>query len=116
MEDKDLFLQDIFERERTFSTGMQNGIAIPHARSNACKSAKVVIGLKPQGVEFDALDKKPSRIFVLIATPKEYAHLGLLTQIGTLLQNQPFIDALLACQKETEVVALFERGQKMAGS
>ena len=110
LEDKDLFLQDIFEREKTFSTGMQNGIAIPHARSNACKSAKVVIGLKPQGVDFNSLDKKPSRIFVLIATPKEYAHLGLLTQIGTLLQNQTFIDALFACKKETDVVALFESG------
>lgn len=102
-----LFLKDIFEREKTFSTGMQDGIAIPHAKSSACLSAKVVIGLKPEGVDFDSLDKKPSRIFVLLAVPKEYPHLGLLTKVSTLLQHAAFREALLACKKETEVVKLF---------
>ncbi len=110
LENKSLFLKDIFEREKTFSTGMQNGIAIPHARSNACKSAKIVIGLKPEGADFDSLDTMPSRIFVLIATPKEYPHLGLLTQISTLLQHEAFRETLLACTKETEVVELFNSG------
>ncbi len=107
LKNKALFLKDIFEREKTFSTGMQNGIAIPHARSNACLSAKIVIGLKPEGTDFDSLDKKPSYIFILIAAPKEYPHLAVLTKISTLLQHEAFRKDLLSCKKESEIVELF---------
>ncbi len=107
LSDIKLLLKDIFEREETFSTGMQYGIAIPHARSQACKLPKIVIGLKKEGVDFDSFDKKPSHIFVLIAVPKEYPHLGILTQVNTFLQHEEFREQLLQCKKEIEVIELF---------
>ena len=107
LSDKELFLRDLFERERTFSTGMQNGVAIPHAKSNGCKEPKIVIGIKRDGIDFDSLDKEPSTIFVLIATPKNYAHLAILTHISTLLQHESFRKKLLESDKETDVIRLF---------
>ncbi len=101
------FLKDIFERQRTLSTGMQHGIALPHARSEACKELKIVIGCKPEGVEFDSLDSGLSTIIVLLAAPQDYPHVSVLAKISTLLNAQEFRTALLACKKETEIVRLF---------
>ncbi len=106
LSDAEGFLNDIFEREKTLSTGLQGGLAIPHARSSYCREPRIVIGLKPDGIDFAALDKQPSRIFVMIAVPLEHPHLEILTQISLLLQQEGFSERLLASQKETEVIEL----------
>lgn len=107
LSDSAQFLQDVFERERSFSTGMQNGIALPHARSEACTVPRIVIAVKPKGLDFESLDKKPSVIFVLMATPKNYPHVSVLAKISALLGNPSFRTKLLACTKESEAIALF---------
>ena len=58
----------VLERERSFSTGMQSGIAIPHAKTGVATIC-VAVGLKPDGVDFEALDGEPSTIFFLIVVP-----------------------------------------------
>lgn len=64
-------LRDLLEREEYMSTGMQNGIALPHAKSDAVEHLVSALGLKKRGVDFDSLDGKPARIFLLTLSPKE---------------------------------------------
>ncbi len=57
-------------REKDMSTGMTNGIALPHGHSDSVDDLMCVVGLSPAGVDFDSLDKKPSRIFILSISPE----------------------------------------------
>ncbi len=107
LKNEDKFLKDIFEREKTFSTGMEHGVALPHARSEACKELKIVIGCKPEGIDFNSLDSQLSTIFVLIAAPENYPHVSILAKISSLLNSESFRTAVLQCKKETDVIKLF---------
>lgn len=60
----------VWLRERDMSTGMTNGIALPHGHSDAVDDLMCVVGLSPEGVDFDSLDKKPARIFILSVSPE----------------------------------------------
>ena len=53
------------------STGLEKGIAIPHAKTNGVRETCVAIGLKKEGVNFDSLDGEPSKIFIMLASPIE---------------------------------------------
>lgn len=105
--DKQQFIGEVLERENTFSTGLQEGIAIPHAKSDAIKKTSIVIGIKPEGVDFDSLDGKPSTIFLLIASRKDTPHLSILTHVSTLLNSQAFRTKLLACNRKADMITLF---------
>jgi Kef-type K+ transport system membrane component KefB/mannitol/fructose-specific phosphotransferase system IIA component (Ntr-type) len=79
----------IMEREKTMSTGMQYGIAIPHAKTDAVKNMICVLGIKKQGVDFQSLDGEKSNIFVLILSPRSFAgpHIRLMADISQLLTD-----------------------------
>lgn len=62
---------DLLERERSMSTGLQNGIALPHCKTDSVDQLCVALGIHRQGVDFAAMDGNPSRIFVLILSPKD---------------------------------------------
>ncbi|MBU2266099.1 MAG: cation:proton antiporter [Candidatus Omnitrophica bacterium] len=82
-------LQDLFQREASTSTGMQDGIALPHAKTSAVDQVIAVIGLKKSGVDFQALDSKPSTIFIMTLTPKEHPqpYLQFMSEITKFLMN-----------------------------
>ncbi len=101
------FLEDLLEREKILSTGLESGVAIPHARSSAITKTQIVIGLKPEGVDFTALDNKPSSIFILIASPTESPHLEILAKISTLNHEAAFREKLLQTKTSSEVIQLF---------
>lgn len=67
--DTDAVLKAVLERESSLSTGMQHGIALPHARTDAVSSLVCAVGLKREGVVFNSIDGTPSRIFVLTLSP-----------------------------------------------
>jgi mannitol/fructose-specific phosphotransferase system IIA component (Ntr-type) len=67
--DYDMALHDILVRESSQSTGLENGIAIPHAKSEAAKKLCMVFGLKKDGVDFKAIDDKPAFLFFLVLSP-----------------------------------------------
>jgi len=62
IKDRAVALQAILERERKMSTGMQNGIAIPHGKTSAVDTLVSLVGLKPEGLDFESLDGQP-RVF-----------------------------------------------------
>ncbi|MHC4570148.1 MAG: PTS sugar transporter subunit IIA [Planctomycetota bacterium] len=66
IDDFDTVLSAVQEREDKGSTGLEKSIAVPHAKSAAVSSLKLAIGISPEGIDFDALDKQPSKLFFLL--------------------------------------------------
>ncbi len=96
--DRDAAARAVFEREQSLPTGLQNGVAIPHGRTDAVDRLVCAVGLKPEGVDFEALDGRPARIVVLVLAPLHAAapHLRFLALVGQALHEQGRA-ALLAC-------------------
>jgi fructose-specific phosphotransferase system IIA component len=107
--DRDEALNAIMEREKIMSTGMQNGIALPHGKTDAVKHMTMAIGLKPEGIDFQSMDAKPSKVFILVASRKHTAepHIQLLSEIGKKLYSEEAIEKLLKCKNKKEVLNFF---------
>ncbi len=84
---KEKVIKNILEREKTMSTGMQYGIAIPHAKTSAVDKVICAIGIKREGIDFKSLDDKPSKIFVMILSPRGVTgpHIRFMADISQLL-------------------------------
>ncbi len=96
-------------REKLLSTGIGNGIAIPHPRDpipTLREPAIIIFGRSKAGIDFQAVDKKPIRLFFLLACQNIELHLHLMGALARLLQDQLFTDACLAAKTEEEIVRL----------
>ncbi|MFH1504954.1 MAG: PTS sugar transporter subunit IIA [Candidatus Omnitrophota bacterium] len=112
--DFDLFLKDVFERESLKTTGIGNGIAIPHARTEAVKNFVIVFGKSTEGVEFDSLDAKPVKLIFLMGTPKGKNlndYLEILARLTRLLQHESFRNALLQASSPEEIINEFNKAE-----
>jgi len=85
---RDEILQALLDREKTISTGLQHGFALPHAKTNNVDRIVCALGIKRTGIDFGALDGQPSRIFVLELAPKVAAgpHLQFVSTITQSIQ------------------------------
>ncbi|MGL1893241.1 MAG: PTS sugar transporter subunit IIA [Spirochaetaceae bacterium] len=108
--DIDTAVEAILEREDLGSTGLTDGIAIPHAKTNVVDSLTIAIGLSPEGIDFEALDENPSTMFFLILAPPDQSgpHLQALTEIANVVRSKAFCRLLLASTSAEEVVELFK--------
>ena len=106
VEDREAAESVVFEREKTMSTGMENGIAIPHGKTNTVDSLVVALGLKPEGVEFQCVDGQPATIIVLILSPANRAgpHIRFMAGISKLLHDESVRNRLLACETADEIL------------
>lgn len=106
--DPGLFYQDAMARESEGSTGFEEGIAIPHAKSAAVLVPSVAIGIHRQGVEFEAEDGLPSRLFFMIASPEKGGdhHVLVLAELATRLLDPVLCEALLHCTTPQDVIEL----------
>ena len=104
------FLKDVFEREKLGTTGIGDGIAIPHARTDAVDQLVIVIGRSARGVEFESLDGKKVTLLFLMGTPRGSVshYLKILAQLTRLLKEGTFRDKLLEAQDKETVVSLFK--------
>ena len=97
LSDKAEYLQAVFAREESGSTGLGDGIATPHAKSTGVKKASLAAMVVPHGVDFDALDGQPSRLFFMIAAPEGAAdtHIEVLSKLATMVIDPDFKNALI---------------------
>ncbi|OPZ30595.1 MAG: PTS system fructose-specific EIIABC component [Lentisphaerae bacterium ADurb.BinA184] len=97
-------LEALLAREASMSTGLQHGIAIPHARTNAVDKLVCAIGLKPAGLNFEALDGQPSRIFILTLSPQDapVPHVQFISGISQALTEERR-RRLLACRSADQM-------------
>ena len=70
LNDREEYKQEILKREAQSSTGMEEGIAIPHGKTKAVKIPTVAIGISKKGVDYESLDGEPSHLFFMIAAPE----------------------------------------------
>jgi PTS system nitrogen regulatory IIA component len=94
--DPEALLQTLVDRESLGSTGIGQGVAIPHGKSPAVPAQAAALGLSKKGVDFDALDGEPVYILFLVAAPPDAAgpHLKALAKISRLLKDKPFRQSL----------------------
>jgi len=88
--DKEETIQSVLEREYRMSTGMKHGIAIPHGKTTAVHELVACVGISKQEVDFDALDRKGCRIFIMTLSPidKTGPHLQFLAEVGMLFRSE----------------------------
>lgn len=98
----------VMTREEKASTGLENGIAVPHAKTAAVHNIAAAIGISPQGIEFGSLDGAPANlIFLIIAPPAQSgAHIALLSEIARLTKYSTLCDDLADAKNAEQVISI----------
>lgn len=111
LDDPRQIISAVMEREEVMSTGLADGIAIPHAKTMAVDQVMVAVGLKKEGMDFESLDGKPSKIFFLILSPENEAssHLQMVSNITSIFYEDENRENLLECKDENEVYDFFAK-------
>jgi len=114
--DREKLVSILMERESLGSTGVGNGIAIPHAKTDLAKKIIIAFGRSDKGIDFDSLDKKPVYLIFLIIAPEEAheTYLRVLARISRLLHEEKIRDGLRAAQSPRQVINLIRKEEKEA--
>jgi len=98
----------LIERENLGSTGIGNGIGIPHGKLKNLKTLVLGLGVSRKGVNFDTMDGKPAYLFFMLLTPDNSTdlHLKLLARISKILKNEPFKEKIIHASKPEEILQL----------
>lgn len=96
LSDARLALQDVLAREGYLSTGLESGLAIPHAKTDGVKGMTIAFGIKKDGVDFESLDGKPATLIFLVLSPRTTSgpHIQTLAIISRSLKEQKIRQAL----------------------
>ncbi|MGN7508714.1 PTS fructose transporter subunit EIIC [Aeromonas salmonicida] len=105
---QDQFVRDLWTRENLDNTGFEQGVALPHAKSEAVLQPAIVIGISRQGIDYGAEDGLASKLFFMIASPAGGAnhHIEVLAELSTKLLEPGFIPRMQAATSKTEVLSL----------
>ena len=111
VEDPDAIYEAVMNREREGSTGLEKGVAIPHAKSDAVKKLSIVIGVSREGVDFEAQDGKPSHLFFLMVAPTSESgpHVQAIAKIVKMIKLDKFRKKLIDAKKPDDVVEAISR-------
>ncbi len=106
--DKTQFLNDLEERESLGSTGFEDGIAIPHAKSKAVVKPAVVIGISRNGIDYGSEDGKPSKLFFMIASPEKASdhHIEVLAELSSKLIEENFVQRFFDAKTTAEALEI----------
>lgn len=106
LNDKEEYKKAILAREAQSSTGLEEGIAIPHAKTSAVKIPSIAFGLSKNGVDYESLDGEPSKLFFMIAAPANASdtHIEILSKLTTMLLDDEIREKLLEVKTEQEVI------------
>ena len=113
LNDIDTYRKGVYAREEEGSTGIGEGIAIPHCKSAAVNQAGLAAMVAPKGVEFDSLDGEPANLFFLIAAPDtaDNVHLDVLSHLSVLLMDPDFTGKLREAEKVEEFKKIIEMAE-----
>ncbi len=110
VKDADLLQKDVSEREGLVTTGVGYGVAFPHAKTKATKGIVIAFGRKEEGIDFDAIDGKPVKLFFLIAAPEDAigAHLNVMARLSYMMKVEDKRDKLMAVNSPAELFAILD--------
>lgn len=111
--DYDVFLADVYEREKEGLTGIGDGIAIPHGKSDSVLLTSVVVARSDEGIDWNSIDGQPVKIVIMLAIKSfdKTVHIKLLSKIATSLCDKKTIEELLKVENKEEVITLFSDSQ-----
>ena len=106
LNDKEEYKKQILKRESQSSTGLEEGIAIPHAKTAAVKIPSIAFGISKNGVDYESLDGEPSKLFFMIAAPANASdtHIEILSKLTTMLLDDEVREKLLEVKTPQEVI------------
>lgn len=112
--DRDEVIRVLKEREKLGSTGIGEGVAIPHGKLRNLKKLLIAFGRSRQGVDFDSMDGKPAHLFFLLIAPEESVgvHLKTLARISKLLKNQDVRRRLLEVDGSRELYRIISEEEE----
>ena len=111
IKDKEEYKKVVFKREEESTTGIGEGIAIPHGKSDAVKSPGLAAMVVKNGVEFDSLDGEPADLIFLIAAPdtEDNVHLDVLSKLSVLLMDEEFTSELRSAKTKEEFLKIIDK-------
>ena len=112
--DKEVYKKAVFDREGKGSTGMGEGVAIPHAKTDAVKAPALAAMVLANPVDYDSLDGQPVTLVFLIAAPnsEDNVHLEVLSRLSVLLMNEGFCDKLKAAKSTDEFMSVINEAEQ----
>ena len=112
--DSEKVLQSVLDREKIMSTGIGDGIAIPHGKSDAVITLSAALGTQKRGANFEALDGEPAYVFFLLVSPANISgpHIKALARISRLLKNEDFKKRLTAASSPEELIGEISEEEK----
>jgi fructose PTS system EIIBC or EIIC component len=112
--DRSAFKAEIIKREQLSTTGIGDGIAIPHAKTKAVKKAAIAFGKSVSGINYEALDNKPSHLFFMIAAPEgaNNTHLDALARLSGMLMKAEVRYQLLTATTAEEIIEIINQYDK----
>ncbi|RJP23376.1 MAG: PTS sugar transporter subunit IIA [Candidatus Abyssobacteria bacterium SURF_5] len=113
-ETRDKVLEIVYDRERSMSTGMERGIAIPHASTHLVDSIVGAIGISRSGIPFDSLDGQPAQLVVLLVIPKDkfQQHVRTLAGIARLFKHDFMTTALRDAKSPEEAMDIIRNEER----
>lgn len=114
LNDKQQFKEAILTREGQSTTGIGEGIAIPHAKTAAVKTPAIAFGRSKDGIDYESLDGQPAHLFFMIAASEgaNNAHLETLSRLSSLLMDEEFRRSLLSAKDAKEIIQLIDQKEK----
>lgn len=111
--DKEVYKEAVIKRENLSTTGMVDGVAIPHARTNAITQAGIAAMTLPEGVDYESMDGQPTTLIFLIAAPDngDNVHLQVLSELSTLLMDHDFCEDLKNAGTPEEFLSIIDLAQ-----
>lgn len=108
---KEIAMQDVIEREQYLSTGLENGLAIPHAKTDGVKEFVLSFGISRKGIDFETLDGKPAHFIFCMLSPKDTSgpHLKALGQITKTFRNEGIHEELLNATTPEEIKQILNK-------
>ena len=109
--DADAYRREVYAREEEGTTGVGEGIAIPHGKCDAVKTPGLAAMVIPDGVEYDAMDGEPVDLLFLIAAPntEDNVHVDMLSKLAVLLMDEDFTRELKAAKNVDEFLEIIDR-------
>ena len=110
LKNKEQYKKDVLAREASGTTGLGDGIATPHAKSAGVKAAGLAAMTIPEGIDFESMDGKPSRLFFAIAAPdgSNDEHLQILSKLATMVMDDDFKEALIKSTTKEEFLKIID--------
>ena len=102
---RETIIRNILDREKLGSTGIENGVAVPHCKIDGLKRLRCCFARSSQGVEFQAIDGKPSHIFFLIVAPSQATtdHLKALATISKMCRHRSFRESVMQAESTEDI-------------